>query len=150
MNHHNPGVYRAESWFMSALLRLMQTRMDAEIVVFSQSRVGSQVIRNTKYKTSGKRVVKQSGIKTKIRIAGYQTRTRQNQNQKTKGCHVQFLDKLAYTKSAQNKDQCSDGLTDGQTGVYNGSNNYLIPCWFCRFAHLQRMELCIILIIGTF
>ena len=33
---------------------------------------------------------------------------------------------------------------------YSGSNNYLIPCWFCRFAHLQRMELCIILIIGTF
>ena len=31
--------------------------------------------------------------------------------------------------------------------IYSGSNNYLIPCWFCRFAHLQRMELCIILII---
>ena len=25
---------------------------------------------------------------------------------------------LAYTKLAQNKDQCSDSLTDGQTGVY--------------------------------
>ena len=24
---------------------------------------------------------------------------------------------------------------------YSGSNNYLIPCWFCRFAHLQRMKL---------
>ena len=24
---------------------------------------------------------------------------------------------------------------------YSGSNNYLIPCWFCRFAHLQRMSL---------
>ena len=34
--------------------------------------------------------------------------------------------------------------------MYSASNNYLIPCWFCRFAHLQRMELCIILIIGTF
>ena len=34
--------------------------------------------------------------------------------------------------------------------MYSGSNNYLIACWFCRFAHLQRMELCIILIIGTF
>ena len=34
--------------------------------------------------------------------------------------------------------------------VYSGSNNYLIPCWFCRFAHLQRIELSIILIIGTF
>ena len=33
--------------------------------------------------------------------------------------------------------------------IHSGSNNYLIPCWFCRFAHLQRMELCIILIIGT-
>ena len=29
---------------------------------------------------------------------------------------------------------------------YSGSNNYLI----CRFTHLQRMELCIILINGTF
>ena len=28
--------------------------------------------------------------------------------------------------------------------TYSGSNNYLIPCWFCRFAHIQRMELCII------
>ena len=34
--------------------------------------------------------------------------------------------------------------------IYSGSNNYLIPCWFYRFAHLQRMELCIILMIGTF
>ena len=33
--------------------------------------------------------------------------------------------------------------------AYSGSNNYLIPCWLCRFAHLQRMELCIIFIIGT-
>ena len=31
--------------------------------------------------------------------------------------------------------------------IYSGSNNYLIPCWFCRFAHWKRMELCIILII---
>ena len=34
--------------------------------------------------------------------------------------------------------------------LYSESNNYLIPCWFCRFAHLERMELCIIEIIGTF
>ena len=38
----------------------------------------------------------------------------------------------------------------GEKICYSGSNNYLIPCWICRFAHLQRMELCIILIIGTF
>ena len=36
------------------------------------------------------------------------------------------------------------------TSIYSGSNNNLIPCRFCRFAHLQRMELCIILIMGTF
>ena len=36
------------------------------------------------------------------------------------------------------------------TLAYSGGNNYLIPCWFCRFAHLQTMELCIIVIIGTF
>ena len=36
----------------------MQTRVDAEIDVYS-SRVGSQVIRDAKYKTIGKRVVNQ-------------------------------------------------------------------------------------------
>ena len=41
-------------------------------------------------------------------------------------------------------------LLGWHAGLYSGSNNYLIPCWFCRFAHLQRVELCIILIIGTF
>ena len=35
------------------------------------------------------------------------------------------------------------------SAAYSGSNNYLIPCWFCRFVHLQTMELCIILIIGA-
>ena len=28
---------------------------------------------------------------------------------------------------------------------YSGSNTYLIPCRFCRFAHLERMELCFFL-----
>ena len=37
-----------------------------------------------------------------------------------------------------------------RVGIYSGSNNYLIPCLFCRFAQVQRMELYIILIIGTF
>ena len=42
------------------------------------------------------------------------------------------------------------GIRSGMKSIYSGSNTYLIPCWFCRFAHLQRMELCIILIRGTF
>ena len=25
--------------------------------------------------------------------------------------------------------------------IYSGSNTYLIPCWFCRFAHLLKMYL---------
>ena len=52
-----------------------------------------------------------------IRISKLQARTRQKQNQETKGYLVQYHYKLAYRKLGRNKDQRSDGLTDGQTGV---------------------------------
>ncbi len=25
-----------------------------------------------------------------------------------------------------------------ELAIYSGENNYLIPSWFCKFAHLQR------------
>ena len=47
-----------------------------------------------------------------------QTRARQNLKAESKGCRIQFLNRLAYTKSAQNKDQRSDGLTYKLLGVF--------------------------------
>ncbi len=34
--------------------------------------------------------------------------------------------------------------------TYSGENNYLIPCWFCTFAHWQRNDQSIILMVGLF
>ncbi len=31
-----------------------------------------------------------------------------------------------------------------------GEKNYLIPCWFCTFAHWQRNDQSIILMVGLF
>ncbi len=31
-----------------------------------------------------------------------------------------------------------------------GEKNYLIPCWFCMFAHWQRNDKSIILMVGLF
>ena len=59
----------------------------------------------------------------------------------TRGHEMRCLSHLAKTRI---------GYRPQNECTYSGSNNYLIPCWFCRFAHLQIMELCIILIIATF
>ncbi len=34
--------------------------------------------------------------------------------------------------------------------VYSGGKNYLIPCWFCTFAHWQRNDQSIILMVSLF
>ena len=69
----------------------MQTRVDAEIVVLFKAEVDSQDIRNTRYRTAGKRIVKYKRLsKPGIRISELQARNRQNQNRETKGCFVQY------------------------------------------------------------
>ena len=74
-------------------------------------------IRSTK--SLGKRVVNQNQNQNQLsQLQTRQTGTRQTLNHKSKGCLVLNHYKLAYTKLAQNKDQRSDGQTEGQTGVY--------------------------------
>ncbi len=34
--------------------------------------------------------------------------------------------------------------------LYSGDNNYLIPCWFCKFARLKKIEGFIIFMVGLF
>ncbi len=34
--------------------------------------------------------------------------------------------------------------------LYSGGGDYLIPCWFCTFAHWQRNYQSIILMVGLF
>ncbi len=34
--------------------------------------------------------------------------------------------------------------------TYSGEKKYLIPCWFCMFAHWQRNDQSIILMVGLF
>ncbi len=34
--------------------------------------------------------------------------------------------------------------------IYSEGKNYLIPCWFCTFAHWQRNNQSIILMVGLF
>ena len=79
----------------------MQTRVDAEIVIYSSrgQKPGYQIFKVQDFR---QRVVKYK----QLSITGnqkLQTRTRQNQNRETNGCLIQYLTKLAYKKLAQNK-----------------------------------------------
>ena len=58
----------------------MQTRANAEIDVYSE--FGNQVIRDTKYKTTGRRVVKEIQGQIQNQNAEKQTRARQIRSQK--------------------------------------------------------------------
>ena len=74
------------------------------------------------------------------------------------GCSIGLLEHYQRSYAAIGDDygsqtsssHCMPWICNRVPSSYSGSNNYLIPCWFCRFAYLQRMELCIILNIGTF
>ena len=75
----------------------MQTRVDAEIVVFNQKWVVSQNIRNAKVQNHKAKKNNQIGINNQepeIRMQTKQTKARQESL--SKGCRVQYLNKLAY------------------------------------------------------
>ena len=78
-----------------------------------KKRVESQDIRNTKYKTVGKRVSKTLSEPI-IRISELTGKDKAESESVNKGGVLyNYLNKLAYFKSAQNNDQHSDG--DRQT-----------------------------------
>ena len=95
----------------------MQTRVDAEIIVYSKTESVARISEIRCTKSLGKRVVNQNQNQ-KSELQTRQTGTRQNRNRKNKGVSCTISQYTGLHKSTQNKDQRSDGLTDGQTGVY--------------------------------
>ena len=97
------------------VMNQMQTRMDAEIDVYSKQswKPGDQKceVQNEIDYSFAYQIHNQN---QRLELQNIQKGTRQNQNQKTKGCLVQFLNKLAYTKLAQNMDQRSDREQTGR------------------------------------
>ena len=58
--------------------------------MFLQAEFGNQVIRDTKYKTTDRRVVNEILSQNQNQNADKQTRARQNRSQ-NKGCSIQYL-----------------------------------------------------------
>ena len=85
-----------------------------------KAKFSSQVVRYAQYKITRQKSLSLPLplIVTKNQICRQNRQGLERIKNRTKGRRVQYLNRLAYKKSAQNKDQHSDGLTYKLLGVF--------------------------------
>ena len=99
---------------MYGMRNQMQTGIRQNRKRLFRQEIRSQVIRIVQYRIARH---KNRYSLSEIRIADKTDKGSESKTE-SKGCRVQYLNRLAYKKSAQNKNQRSDGLTYNLLGVY--------------------------------
>ena len=86
--------------------------------VYSKQEFSSQVVRYAQYKITRQKSLSLPLIVTRNQICKQNRQGLDRIKNRTKGRRVQYLNRLAYKKSAQDKDQRSDRLTYKLLGVF--------------------------------
>ena len=93
----------------------MQTGIRQNRKRLFKQEIRSQVVRFAQHRITGQKSL--SLVVTRNQICRQNRQGLGRIKNRTKGRRVQYLNRLAYWKSAQNKDQRSDGLTYKLLGV---------------------------------